>query len=368
MRIRMNNRIKLCVMILSLIIPVSGCSELNNMPSSELPGIIETAAITEENIGIARSKLASGNKYDTNSRSFKNHFQHIKDEVSNSSISDNYEYLKVTSEPGGIAVELSDKRLNKYAYGSAILDQGEYYTVWKNFRDSLANLSTSIYKVGEDQLSTPCDSSIYVLNNYDKDLVLLCVRNGKVVYDIMEELGDSYASAQTSQQQTTSSVAANSQKKKTSNQSSGTNYSSATSGQKNALSKADSYLRSSAFSYEGLVEQLEYEGYSHSDAVYAADHCGADWDEQALLKAKSYLKSSAFSESGLKEQLEYEGFTSSQAKYGVDRCGADWNEQAVLKAKSYLKYSSFSKQQLIDQLIYEGFTQSQAEYGVSKSY
>ena len=77
---------------------------------------------------------------------------------------------------------------------------------------------------------------------------------------------------------------------------------------------------------------------------------------------------SAFSYNGLIEQLEYEGFSSEEAKYGADNCNADWNEQAAKKAKEYLEYSSFSRSGLIDQLVYEGFTQSQAEYGVSKAY
>ncbi|MBR2415042.1 MAG: Ltp family lipoprotein [Clostridia bacterium] len=142
----------------------------------------------------------------------------------------------------------------------------------------------------------------------------------------------------------------------------------ATSGEKNALAEAKSYLRSSAFSHEGLIEQLEYEGYSYSEAKYGADNCGADWNEQALLSAKSYLRSSAFSYSGLIEQLEYEGFTSSQAKYGVDNCGADWYEQAVKCAKSYLRSMSFSRSELIDQLEYEGFSYDQAVHGVDQAY
>lgn len=83
----------------------------------------------------------------------------------------------------------------------------------------------------------------------------------------------------------------------------------------------------------------------------------------ALDKAYSYLEYSSFSYSGLVDQLKYEGFSASEAKYAVDRCGADWNEQAAKKAKSYMEYSSFSKQGLIEQLLYEGFSQSQSNYG-----
>ncbi|WP_270738825.1 MULTISPECIES: Ltp family lipoprotein [Clostridiaceae] len=140
-----------------------------------------------------------------------------------------------------------------------------------------------------------------------------------------------------------------------------------TIGQRNALESAKSYLSFSEFSYTGLIEQLEYEKYSHEDAVYAADHCGADWNEQALKSAKSYLEYSAFSYTGLIEQLEYEGFTNDQATYGVDNSGANWNEQAAKSAKSYLEYSSFSREGLIEQLEYEGFTHEQAVYGVQQN-
>lgn len=138
-------------------------------------------------------------------------------------------------------------------------------------------------------------------------------------------------------------------------------------GNAGAKAKAESYLNSSAFSYTGLIHQLEYEGFSESEAKYGADNCGANWKNQALKKTKSYLNSSAFSYSGLQHQLEYEGFTQDEVKYGVDNCGADWKEQAYKKAKSYLKSSpNMKKSELIHQLQYEGFTYEQAVYGVGK--
>lgn len=94
-----------------------------------------------------------------------------------------------------------------------------------------------------------------------------------------------------------------------------------TMGQKNALAKAKSYLDYSAFSYKGLIKQLEYEKFSTADATYAVDNCGADWFEQAVKKAKSYLSFTSFSRDGLIEQLEYDGFTHEQAVYGVEQNG-----------------------------------------------
>ena len=90
-----------------------------------------------------------------------------------------------------------------------------------------------------------------------------------------------------------------------------------TAGQRNALSSAQSYLRSSAFSKSGLVDQLKYEDYSNTEARWAVAHVRVSWKAQAVNSARSYLRSSSFSRQGLVEQLEYEGFTSSQAAYGV---------------------------------------------------
>ena len=140
--------------------------------------------------------------------------------------------------------------------------------------------------------------------------------------------------------------------------------SSPTAGEQNALKSAKNYLSFSAFSYTGLIKQLEYEGYTNAEATYAANNCGANWNEQALKSAKNYLSFSAFSYSGLIGQLQYEGFTPSEATFGVDNCGANWFEQAAKSAANYLSIMSFSRDELIGQLQYEGFTYEQAVYGV----
>ena len=64
---------------------------------------------------------------------------------------------------------------------------------------------------------------------------------------------------------------------------------------------------------------LKPKDYTYSEAKYAADNCGADWYEQAVKAAKNYLDIMAFSRSGLIEQLEFEGYTHDQAVYGVDK-------------------------------------------------
>lgn len=96
---------------------------------------------------------------------------------------------------------------------------------------------------------------------------------------------------------------------------------SETVSQKNAVKSAKAYLDYSAFSYTGLIKQLEYEQFSHADAVYGADNSGADWFEQAAKAAKAYMEYSAFSRGSLIEQLKYEGYTQAQAEHGADAVG-----------------------------------------------
>lgn len=91
--------------------------------------------------------------------------------------------------------------------------------------------------------------------------------------------------------------------------------------QENAVRTAEEYLDVSSFSRQGLIQQLQYDGYSIEDATYAVDNITVDWNEQAAKAAKNYLDISGFSQSGLVEQLEYDGFTPSQASYGVNAAG-----------------------------------------------
>ena len=94
-----------------------------------------------------------------------------------------------------------------------------------------------------------------------------------------------------------------------------------TIGMTNALSSAEIYLDIMAFSYDGLIEQLEFDGYTNEEATYGADNCGADWNEQAAKSAQNYLDLTSFSRSELKDQLIFDGFTEEQAEYGVTAAG-----------------------------------------------
>ena len=94
-----------------------------------------------------------------------------------------------------------------------------------------------------------------------------------------------------------------------------------TTSQSNAVGKALDYIDYSAFSKEGLVNQLEFEGFSTEDSKFAVNFIDVDWFEQAALKATEYLDYSSFSRKGLIDQLLFEGFTREEAVYGVDQTG-----------------------------------------------
>lgn len=97
-----------------------------------------------------------------------------------------------------------------------------------------------------------------------------------------------------------------------------------TTGQKNALKKAESYSNTMHMSKNGIYKQLtsEYgEGFTKEEAQYAVDNMKADWKANALAKAKSYQDSMNMSKNAIYKQLtsEYgEGFTAEEAQYAID--------------------------------------------------
>lgn len=94
-----------------------------------------------------------------------------------------------------------------------------------------------------------------------------------------------------------------------------------TLGQKNAVRSAVQYIETLAFSHDRLIEQLEYSGFTHEEAVYGADNCGADWNAEAAEAAKNYIDTLAMSRERLIEQLLYDKFTQEQAEYGASSVG-----------------------------------------------
>lgn len=95
----------------------------------------------------------------------------------------------------------------------------------------------------------------------------------------------------------------------------------------NALSSAQDYLDYSAFSRQGLIDQLSSEygsGFEVGDATWAVDQLRVDWKEQAVQSAKDYLDFQSFSRQGLIDQLSSpygSQYTVEQAVYAVDQIG-----------------------------------------------
>jgi hypothetical protein len=94
-----------------------------------------------------------------------------------------------------------------------------------------------------------------------------------------------------------------------------------------AVGAAKDYLRYSAFSRQGLIDQLDSRygsGFTKADATYAVSHIKVSWYAQATRSARAYLRYMHFSRAGLIQQLESPygaQFTHAQAVYGVNHVG-----------------------------------------------
>lgn len=177
--------------------------------------------------------------------------------------------------------------------------------------------------------STPSKCFIYLLSNNNKTSfisMILIQPNEGLKYDYENEFDNIVENVvvndkKEEEQSNTNSTTSSSSSTTTPSTSSNASTPSPTTGEKNALRSAREYLSFSAFSYTGLINQLEYEGYSTEEATYAADNCNANWNEQAAKSAKEYLDMSSFSRQELINQLIYEGYTQEQAEYGVTQNG-----------------------------------------------
>lgn len=178
--------------------------------------------------------------------------------------------------------------------------------------------------------STPSKCFIYLLSNNNKtsfiSMILIQPDEG-LKYDYENEFDNIVDNVvvndkkEEEEQSNTNSTTSSSSSTTTPSTSSNASTPSPTTGEKNALRTAREYLNFSAFSYTGLIKQLEYEGYLTEEATYAADNCNANWNKQAAKSAKEYLDMSSFSRQELINQLIYEGYTQEQAEYGVTQNG-----------------------------------------------
>lgn len=88
-----------------------------------------------------------------------------------------------------------------------------------------------------------------------------------------------------------------------------------------AVELAKEYYNNCVLSYPQLIYDIEGEGYTHEEAVYAADNCGADWFAKAKEYAEGFIELGTTTHDDLVELLEHVGFTHEEAVYGAEANG-----------------------------------------------
>ena len=105
---------------------------------------------------------------------------------------------------------------------------------------------------------------------------------------------------------------------------------------------------------------------------FSDDYSALDYESQNCYDtAMSYLDFMAFSRNGLIHQLQHDGYTNNAISNALDLLEKDyvsWDIEAVKKAQEYMETFSFSQQRLYEQLVHDGFTEEQANYGASYVY
>ena len=230
---------------------------------------------------------------------------------------------------------LNDDSIEEYVNGFVNSSNGAFnnFTNFTSKLESTKDTRINYYRVYDDgniilkdNSKLHADLTFYFISNDKKDnfAVLMYIQYDGLKYDYENVVYQTIQNINITDKKTDEVEIAEPNSTTSSNNSSSsptTTAPSPTTGEKNALRSAREYLSFSAFSYTGLINQLEYEGYSTEEATYAADNCNANWNEQAAKSAKEYLDMSSFSRQELINQLIYEGYTQEQAEYGVTQNG-----------------------------------------------
>lgn len=294
----------LIVFLLCLIVLFNGCKQED---TAVIPETTETVTVHTPNVlvgeWIAGGLVSKGNVYDFSS---------------NSTLADLYDTNWVYINDDGTFQLQNGVFTYQGTWVEATVENAEHFYVFGQTESiRFAMEDGELKEVASENEKTYygafLDSSYNVLLVYetldDDESPLIYLRDGNQAHLRTMMNGGNTSPAQ---EQSKSSSSGNSTTGSKPSQ-------SVTSGQRNALAAAQNYLNFMPFSYIGLIEQLEFEGYTRAEATYAADNCGADWYEQAVRAAENYLEIMAFSRSGLIEQLEFDGYTYDQAVYGVDK-------------------------------------------------
>lgn len=210
-------------------------------------------------------------------------------------LAEDFSGCEITRNVNKITVYVWDNKLGA-ALADATIDEIEAnMTGWEEMKESMIglaqNISDEIAEAGWSDMSV----TFYLLGEASVDYTLLKIYKGAVVYDEANNMIIQAANA--------------------------TPPPEPTLGEKNALAKAKDVLKVLPLSYSGLIEHLEFVGYTNSEATYGADNCGADWNEQAAKKAQNVLDVLHLSRQGLIDHLKFVGFTDAQAEYGATAVG-----------------------------------------------
>ena len=302
-----------------------GCagSEKGGGESADSPAVTETADTSNAESASNESEAPDRSAADGSAESVEDYKVPFDESATYKKIEEildeNYESLE-----HDMAYDAKNRELNVYFQApdnlrAALMTQdADLLKSWNNFIESMQKLDEAILQVAEvggdaDAVNVYLVDKLNSENDYTSSDYVLWIRNGEVKYNYADDSSASVSSpsqnSDGSGKETEAAVDTES--------SAGSDGHTPTFGEQNALETAYQYLDYTAFSYTGMIDQLEFEGYTHSEAVYAADNCGAVWDQQAVKMARQYLDYSSFSRSELKEQLEFEGFTSEQAEYAV---------------------------------------------------
>lgn len=132
-----------------------------------------------------------------------------------------------------------------------------------------------------------------------------------------------------------------------------------------ALEVAQRY-KGYGYSYRYLINLLmESHGIAPADAIYAADHCGLDWNAEAAARAKDD-GSSWLSFTGAIDKLQTLWlFPEDQARYGANQVdAAEWKVHALNLCQMLFEseYGGWSYSSVLSALERDGFTTAQIMY------
>lgn len=146
----------------------------------------------------------------------------------------------------------------------------------------------------------------------------------------------------------------------------------ATTGQKNAKSRAKEYIEEFDLSSNALVLVLKAQGFTDEDCKYAVDNCGKDWSSytggewsqsnvNAVLVALEEFEWRLMSRSEMYDNLvDWYDIPSSDAEF-VSQRYLKSDSDCIERAKNSLSYDNSSRTEVISDLQEDGYTQEEID-------